>query len=965
MVENSIPYTGFYAFDDSTEAEERLLNCCKNVTLPKYNDVANNSDLFVIMHVNCRSIVNKDEDLELLLHSMNCKPQICMLTETWLSSNMPVPQFADFSSYHAFREGRGGGTSIYVQYNLESSIIPCKSVTSFEYVGVIVKINKSTKMLALSVYRPPDNDVNVFLDELEDLFGSLSVTYPDIDKIAVGGDFNINLLENAKHVELFMDLLTSHSMFPSIFKPTRPSSNALLDNIFLSWPSLADSFVLTYDISDHFPIVTRLHNNDVLIESVKDNRYMRVHSETNIASFYTELSFCDWSGVYNTDDVNVACDNFHAAVSSAYNSAFPLQLCHHDGNTNKKRKKPWMTVGLLLSAKTRSQLYRGYLKGKISKEYYNRYHNLLVSLIRRAKREYYNDFFQKNLHNVRAVWSHIRSLKDDSKINPLCANVDDLNNFYADLGPKTVMHTCDNNEYKHFVEHNVNSFVLRDTDYNEIISVCKALRSKSSSGFDSISTKLLQAVIDILAYPLAYICNLSFVHGIYPDLFKIAKVIPIFKGGDKSNLANYRPVSVLPSVSKILERLMYNRMLQFIEKYLLITEWQFGFRPHRSTQDAISHFVEYVTGNLDGKDDVCALFIDVAKAFDSLDHDVLLYKLSAYGFRGNSYAWLNSYLHKRMQYVEVQGHKSALRLLKTGVPQGSILGPLLFLLYINDLVNVSQDTRFILFADDTTCLVAPDKFQNVCNLVSHWFTLNKLCLNVNKTKYMLFSMRNVTPPAVTIMGVNIECVDSVKFLGCVVDNAISWHAHISHVCNKMSHGIALLRYAHNRFLVWVKRLLYFAYVYPHLCYCMAIWGSAAGVHINRVLVMQKCAIRLMLGIGRLDHVKPLAYVNNLLLVPELYEMQLAVNMYKSCVLCYNVDMFSSAGYIPLCDRPTRGGGMHNYYVPYCRTSLRKNCVLHRAVINWNNLSPTLKLTCTNTLSSLKNALFVNLLARYA
>jgi hypothetical protein len=229
---------------------------------------------------------------------------------------------------------------------------------------------------------------------------------------------------------------------------------------------------------------------------------------------------------------------------------------------------------------------------------------------------------------------------------------------------------------------------------------------------------------------------------------------------------------------------------------------------------------------------------------------------------------------------------------------------------------------------------------------------------------MLFSMRNVKPPIINMMGVNIECVDSIKFLGCVVDNVISWHAHVSHICCKMSHGIALLRYAcRYRFPIWVRRLLYFAYVYPYLCYCLAIWGGAAAVYVSRALIMQKCAVRLMLGVDRICHVKPLAYTYKLLLLPELYELHLTTLMYKTCILCRNTDIFSNAGYTLLC-LPTRSGSLHNYYIPFCRTSLRKNCVIHRAVINWNNLSPALK-HITSNLSFLKNALFADLLARYA
>ncbi len=397
------PYSGFYAFDDSSETEEFLLNCCKNVTVSGYNEIKNNSDLFTILHVNCRSIMNKDTELELLLSSLNNKPRICLFTETWLSENLLAPNFINYSGHHMCRDGRiGGGVSIYVHNDLQGHEIKCSNMSTFEYNGVIVKIDESMSVLAICIYRPPSTDVHIFLDELDQLFVSVANDYPHIDKLIVGGDFNINLLDNVKNADSFMDLLTSHSLYPSIFKPTRPSSNALLDNIFLSWPTLADSFVLMYDVSDHYPIIARLFNAVTSDSCVNKKKYVRVHSDANMNSFRTKLSACKWDNVYNASDVNVAYNELHTAVSTSYHSAFPLQLCNSDAR--KKHIKPWMTRGLLLSAKNRSRLYRDYLKGKVSKENYNRYRNLFVKLSRCAKRAYYSDFFQKNRRNVREVW---------------------------------------------------------------------------------------------------------------------------------------------------------------------------------------------------------------------------------------------------------------------------------------------------------------------------------------------------------------------------------------------------------------------------------------------------------------------------------------------------------------------------------------------------------------------------------
>ena len=330
--------------------------------------------------------------------------------------------------------------------------------------------------------------------------------------------------------------------------------------------------------------------------------------------------------------------------------------------------------------------------------------------------------------------------------------------------------------------------------------------------------------------------------------------MPLYKGGDTSKLINFRPISILPSLSKVLERIMYNRMVSFIDFQSTLYFYQFGCRSHVGTQDAIATFVNFVASKLDKHEDDSAIFLDVAKAFNSINHYVLLHKLYCYEFRGVTHQLFASYIKNPMQYANAGGVKSRLRLLRTGIAQRSVLGPLMFLLYINDLPNVNPDDLFILFADDTTYLTVPARLQLVCNCVGGWFSANKLALSVSKTKQMLYSLRQSVSSVLYLNNPVIECVNNFKFLGCYMDNVLSWRLHTESVCRKVTNGIEMLGVNYRIFPVYVKKLVYYAYIYPFLIYSLTVWGNAAKVHINRIVTLQKQIIRLVHGIKRLDRV---------------------------------------------------------------------------------------------------------------
>jgi hypothetical protein len=279
------------------------------------------------------------------------------------------------------------------------------------------------------------------------------------------------------------------------------------------------------------------------------------------------------------------------------------------------------------------------------------------------------------------------------------------------------------------------------------------------------------------------------------------------------------------------------------------------------------------------------------------------------------------------------------------------------------LPNASPEDVFVLFADDTACLTTPVRLQSTCTHIAAWFVANKLALNVGKTKHLLFSLKNTASPVLYLNDSLVESVTNFKFLGCYIDNMLGWRMHVENMCKKVSCGVAMLRAAYL-FPVYVKKMIYFAYIYPFLMYSLAVWGCAANIHFNKLVVLQKRAIRLVYSMGKLDHVAPVAYAHHMLLLPELYELLLSCFVYRFCKLQYNASLFNNQGIVVRRDVNainTRNSNT-DFYVPFVRTSIRKISIVIHSINVWNALPIELKML--SSLKVFKAQLMNMLLSRY-
>jgi hypothetical protein len=396
------------------------------------------------------------------------------------------------------------------------------------------------------------------------------------------------------------------------------------------------------------------------------------------------------------------------------------------------------------------------------------------------------------------------------------------------------------------------------------------IEPKTSSGHDNISSKLMIQMSPLIICILRTIINQSITTGIIPDAMKTAKVIPIYKGKDSDphDFGNYRPISLLPVFSKILEKAIHQQLYQYLHHNSLLNERQYGFRPNHSTEYAAVDLVDNLKKSLDNKKNPFAVFIDLSKAFDTLDHNILISKLHHYGIRGTELTWFRNYLGNRKQYVKFNNVTSPFVGIKTGVPQGSVLGPLLFLIYINDISNATKALDELLFADDTNLYNELDKFFNFqrgrhikpstpedivnlgeainCKLalVVEWLKINKLSVNITKSRFMIFhtlyqDVSIYNDLVLKMDGIPIKRTKTFNLLGLTLNETVSWNDHTNKIASKVGAAIGVIYRLRQTLPKKALMTIYNALILSHLHYCNILWGNTPG----KLLLLQQKALR--------------------------------------------------------------------------------------------------------------------------
>lgn len=444
------------------------------------------------------------------------------------------------------------------------------------------------------------------------------------------------------------------------------------------------------------------------------------------------------------------------------------------------------------------------------------------------------------------------------------------------------------NSFKQFTDNPVvNSCYCRPVDKTELLKLIGNLIKNKSPGHDGITPRIIKETAIEISNPLLHIFNLSISLGRVPDQLKIAKVIPVFKKGDPQLPGNYRPISLLSVFDKILEKIMYNRLYSHLQNNNILYKYQFGFRKNYSTSLALIEVIDNIYKNMDEGNFCTGVFFDLQKAFDTVDHSILLFKMYNYGVRGVVYDWFKSYLSNRVQYTCIGSNKSDVVGITCGVPQGSVLGPLLFLIYMNDIGNAVPNDDVKLFADDTNLFVFGKsasetivRAASCIDLLSNWFLSNKLSINLSKTCYMTFPSNLHCENGLSVNGVSIEKVATFKYLGVLLDDELNWCPHIDQIYYKLVKFTSIFYKLRDKLPKFILKNIYFAFIHPHIMYAVEIYANTCKTYLNKLTKLNNKLLRILQN-------KPFAtptselYLNySTLPVTDLHLQQLLIFVHK-------------------------------------------------------------------------------------
>ena len=928
------------------------------------------------MHLNVGSMLAKYRVDLLRLQIGQGDFDIFCISETWLTEAIPNG-LVNIEGYNIFRVDRswvsdgigcrnttaapakkGGGLACYVKKGIYSSEtkygnLNC-STRDLELQCIDIQIPNLRQIVLLNIYRPPQGDYKAACNIINQTINKAGLK--SNAEIYLLGDFNIDL-KNKKAPATKELLFTTalHGLLPKITTVTRHSSRrgntaeTCIDNIFTNSDLIAEAKTLNLNISDHLAIFVRRKKARLVYKKVAfiGRSYRNFVKE----DFQNELIGSDWNEFYEQRDPNKCWQTMEGKIRSILDVTCPRKKFRV-----REVREPWVTDEILEEINDKDAYLR--LAKETGKdddwEMARRERNRVGKLVRNAKSEFVKEQQRVHRQDPKKFWRVISSVVPNKKQvtdqislvgKNSCTEVKDdevadhINNFFSSIGSTLASKLNDpwifHGEVAEAECQNLH------TDYEQIVGLCREINEYKSSGIQDIASRILKCAFLVLVPQLVYLFNLSFTTGIFPELWKRATVIPLFKGGDRAAVENYRPISLLPLPGKLIEKIAHKKIITFLEINNILSNKQSGFRKGFSTASAVADLTDDLFSANNDSEMSIAVFVDVRKAFDTVHHDILCKKLERYGLRGKVLDWCMNYLTNRCQHTVANNVKSEVAPLDYGVPQGSVLGPLFFIMYVNDLERALQGVKVRLYADDTVIYASGSKVEQVVsrlqlylNRLHKWCCSNKLTLHPGKTKMVIFGTRQMlrrvrtNPVNLFLSGKLIQNVPTYKYLGFELDATLNYKSHIAEILKKVMHKRSMLSKIMPFLTTEVALLLYKSMILPYFDYCDIVYQSACLGDLDKLQRLQNKCLKTCLGLHRLTDTGRVHVLGKSARLPERRRAHLCNFMYSRLTKSDLVDKR---------DIRTRNHDAPVFHVVFPHNETFKRSVLYSGALTWNNL----------------------------
>lgn len=822
---------------------------------------------FSIAHINVRSLFTNFDIFK--DHVFHFSYDIIAVTETWLSADVldDAVYVHGYSIILKDRPTRAGGVAFYIKNDID--YVPFNLIQdNVEQLWIQIKVGK--EKLALGVaYRPDWVQITNFFNALEE---SLAYVVPACDDLICVGDFNIDLLQvNSLKSNNFFEFIDVFGFKQIINSPTRITSTTqtLIDVIIVSnEQSIADSGAREmHGMSDHLLVFCKIKLKAPCIQACI--RTYRDYKNFSLDEFNMNLELIPWNNILQLNNIDEKILFFNENLLQLYNSHVPVKTAKFT-----KPPAPWLTDTVKLMQKLRDNALKRF-KGTKNIHHWNYYkslRNVTTNAIRREKKAYLEYRFRN--FNKKNPWKDLKTLSiynkvSKSEIPQHLQDANKINNYFVDsvremsIAPDTNLITFYTGNVR---TNNVFSFKLVSED--EVAKIIRNIKSKSV-GTDNIGIQLINLGCPFLIPYITHIVNFCLEFSVFPECWKIARIRPLPKTNVPVDFKDLRPISILPTFSKILERVMDMQLRAFLNEHNLLPETQSGFRAGYSCTTALTNILDDILTAIDTNKLTALVLLDFSKAFDTLNHKMLLSILHYVGISNDAISLFKNYLSDRTQVVQISNQKSDYRSVGSGVPQGSILGPLLYTVYTSNLGSVCKSCFNHFYADDTQVYYSFDSedvamANNIINTETNnlinMAEKHSLIINPSKSQVMLFGRRKARKSvanhlAVVIKNTQLPVTDLSRNLGLYVDSELRFKKHVSLCIQKAYSNLKFIYLNRHILSKETKTVLVEALVLSQFNFCDTVYGPCLdSVDVIRVQRIQNCCLRLIFGLRRRDHV---------------------------------------------------------------------------------------------------------------